>query len=297
MPFNGYVADAHCDTLEKVYENAKELHFSPCGKMVQVFACFSETGKKTEVDRLIRLYRPQMEKWGFRPAFWSADIKNAMADGASCGILAIENGGVLEGGLSVLDDYRAQGVKMITLTWNGKNALASGALSGDAGGLSPYGRLVVRRMQDCGMIVDLAHIAETGFWDVLQMAQKPVMVSHANAYDICPHKRNITDAQFTALAQTGGLLGISFYPVFLGGDTLDDVVAHIEHFMALGGQKNLCIGSDFDGIDSLPKGVRGSEGIYDLCSLLLRLGYKERDVRRIAFDNFLQFFEKNDVSW
>lgn len=133
---------------------------------------------------------------------------------------------------------------------------------------------------------------ETGFWDVLQMAQKPVMVSHANAYDICPHKRNITDAQFTALAQTGGLLGISFYPVFLGGDTLDDVVAHIEHFMALGGQKNLCIGSDFDGIDSLPKGVRGSEGIYDLCAFFCAWVTKKGTFGALPLIIFYKFFEK-----
>jgi membrane dipeptidase len=143
---------------------------------------------------------------------------------------------------------------MLTLTWNGKNDIASGNDTAD--GMSDFGREAVRALEDHRIVVDVSHLNDAGFADLLHVATRPFVASHSNSRAVCPHPRNLTDAQFGEIRDRGGLVGINYYRAFIadvpaGKDvTFDQLSRHIDHFLSLGGEKVLALGSDFDGSDT-----------------------------------------------
>jgi membrane dipeptidase len=139
------------------------------------------------------------------------------------------------------------------------------------------------------VIVDLSHISERAFWDTAEIAQKPVIAGHSNSASVFPHARNLTDDQFRFLVRCGGVAGINLYAGFLAHDAgIDDVVRHIEHFMSLDGEKTVALGGDFDGCDTLPRGINGIQDIPRLYETLLRLGYPEQVVKDIFYNNMMR---------
>ena len=119
-------------------------------------------------------------------------------------------------------------------------------------GLKPFGVETVERMNELGMLIDVSHMSDGGFWDVLRYSKKPVVASHSNARVLCPHPRNLTDEMIRALAEHGGVAGLNFYPYFInesGKADIDDLVRHIEHMFYVGGEDFVAIGTDFDGFD------------------------------------------------
>ena len=173
---------------------------------------------------------------------------DGLADDQVAFVLVFEGGRPLEGSLAVLRQLFRLGVRCMLLTWNGRNELADGVGEGErAGGLSTFGRAVVLEMKRLGMLLDLSHLAERGFWEAIELHGGTVVASHSNAKALHDHRRNLTDDQIRAVAASGGLVGIAFMPAFLGPGvpTVDTVVDHIEHMAGLVGIEHVGIGPDF----------------------------------------------------
>lgn len=210
-------------------------------------------------------------------------------------LLSIEGGEVLEGNLSTLRILFQLGIRSLTLTWNQRNQLGDGIGETAArGGLTLFGREVVREMNRLGMLIDLSHLSAAGFWDVLSLTEQPVAVTHACCAALHEHPRNLTNEQLIALRENQGIIGINFYPHFLGGDktiTIDHVVEHLEYAVSVAGTDYVGLGSDFDGINKAPKGLDNVSKIPDLIDRLLRRGWREEEVKKIMGGNFLRVLE------
>lgn len=210
--------------------------------------------------------------------------------------LSLEGGEAIED-IDALGKLYDEGVRFAALTWNFSNRIASGVLEPDEKrGLTDFGRDVVSEMNRLGMIIDVSHLNDKSFWDIIEESKKPVIASHSNARAVCKNKRNLTDEQFFAIKEKGGFVGINFYPAFLSdkpGAGIDDVIRHIDHFLSLGGEDNIGIGADFDGVDCLPRGVTG---VHDVCRVfdeMLRRGYGEELVNKISYTNMERILKEN----
>ena len=144
-------------------------------------------------------------------------------------------------------------------------------------------------------MIDVSHISEKGFWDVLETTKKPILATHSNVKAICGHRRNLSDEQICAIIKNGGCIGVNLYSEFLSdmGADINDIFRHIEHILALGGENNIGLGSDLDGMDSLPNGIKGIEDIYKIFEEMQERGYSEMLIKRISSNNFLDVMQKN----
>jgi membrane dipeptidase len=181
----------------------------------------------------------------------------------------------------------------IGLTWNERNMIADGVgEERTGGGLTNFGVEVVKEMNNCGIIVDVSHLSEKGFWDVLEVSRHPIIASHSNSKTICDHKRNLTDEQIRALAKNGGVMGMNYAPNFVTEDGADaDIAAvlrHVEHICALVGDDHVGLGSDYDGIGATPRGLEDVTCAPAVTEALLRAGYSEETVGKILGQNFLR---------
>lgn len=176
-------------------------------------------------------------------------------------VLAVEDIRIVGKDLSRLEVLYDSGVRVITLTWKGLSSIGGAWDTND--GLTPFGKEVVRQAVALGMKIDLSHASDQTFHQVIDMAKRlsfSPIASHSNSRALCPHRRNLTDGMFRALQSLGGLVGISFVPNHLsetGIADIDTVLSHILHFLSLGGENCLAIGSDFDGVATLPHGIKG----------------------------------------
>ena len=223
--------------------------------------------------------------------------QTAHAWGSVAAMLTVENGSPIGHDLAVVDELAADGVKMLTLTWNGKNDIASGNDTAD--GMSDFGREAVRALEDHRIVVDVSHLNDAGFSDLLHVATRPFVASHSNSRAVCPHPRNLTDAQFGEIRDRGGLVGINYYRAFIadvpaGKDvTFDQLSRHIDHFLSLGGEKVLALGSDFDGSDT-PAWLSRCDDVPAFFSRVAsRFGTDL--ARRMFYQNAQEFFERNEV--
>ncbi len=207
-------------------------------------------------------------------------------------MISLEGGEALGHSIARLEDFFALGVRSIGLTWNYANDLAGGAQ--EEAPLTQFGCTVVKRAEQLGMAVDLAHICRQAFFQVLEMAQRPPLVSHAACYTLYAHPRNLTDQQIKAIGERNGMIGIAFYPPFLTKDGADinDIVRHIDHVVSLIGHEHVGIGSDFDGIDTLPAGVKGVQDLPKIRDALFKLGYSADQVAAIMGNNFRHYWKE-----
>lgn len=218
-----------------------------------------------------------------------ADFDEAFADGCCAAVLAVEGGAALAGQLGHIDDLAARGVKIITVTWNGSNELGHGSGSGYDEGLTPFGKAAVRRMEEKGILPDVSHLNERGFWDVVETATGPFIASHSVSAAVHPHARNLTDAQFAAIRDRGGVVGLNLCDAHLGGATFEQLERHLDHYLALGGEGTVGFGCDFDGTD-LPTGWGGIEVMERIYAYLLHRNYEEALLTRLFFGNCVDFF-------
>jgi membrane dipeptidase len=189
------------------------------------------------------------------------------------------------------------GVRLLTLTWNQRNQIADGAGESRTGsGLTEFGLKVIGEMNNLGMLIDVSHLSETGFWDVIKRSNAPIVASHSNCYALCPHLRNLKDEQIKAIADKGGVIGITFVPNFLTQEkrktTVEDVAKHIDYLVEKAGVDYVGLGSDFDGTGGLPLGLEGVDKIPNITEELLNQGYKEKDIKKILGENFLRVFKE-----
>ena len=286
--------DAHCDTVtawESIEENPGELdasRLSTFAPSAQIFAICCVRGMAAGYARYLPELKRQIGASERLTLCLSADdIKKAAVAGKTAAVMAVEGAEHFSCSIDGLRLAYDAGVRSVNLTWNYDNAL-SGAAMASGSGLTGEGRAFVKAAQRMGIILDMSHLSEHGFWDVLEMAEKPVYASHSDSAALCPVKRNLTDAQFAALVKCGGGAGINLYAEFLGfGRDIDAVVAHVEHFLALGGEKAVFVGTDFDGIDATPAGLAGVQDMPKLYEALLRRNYREELLQDIFYNNLL----------
>jgi len=213
----------------------------------------------------------------------------AAEEGKVAAFLSVEGAELLDGSIEKLDFAYELGVRAVTLTWNYENTLSGSNAQNPELGLKPQGKKFVNRCQELGIIVDVSHLSEAGFWDVIEITKKPIIATHSNAKALWNHSRNITDRQFKAIAETGGVAGINLFSAFLGEEPdIDTVIAHIEHFLSLGGEKSVAIGSDFDGCNKLPRGVHGIEDMEKIFNAMLKKNYTEELVYDIFYNNLME---------
>lgn len=283
------IIDAHCDTLSKWADGISDTQVLPSAMKddyLQVFAAFSGENKSFKrVEALIDTYDKLS---GFTKVLKKSDFEK---DGKKA-LLSVEDAGAIDS-LDKVEYLYGRGVRMIGMTWNYNNHLAGSTMDKDTG-LTKLGKEVLSKMEHLGITADLSHMGERSFYDVMEFAKKPVVLSHSCCKWLCNHKRNITKEQFYALKENGGVAGVNFYPPFLKseGATMDDIIRHIDAFLSLDGEDNIGIGSDFDGIDKMPAGIGGTASVYALCEKLDMI-YGGRIAKKIAGENFLRILKGN----
>ncbi len=300
--------DLHCDTLVEAEKQGKDLldndlHLSvrrgrAYSPWIQCFAvwlsddCRGEAAEQFS-DRMIARFFAETDRLNLRRCASAEDLRTVCETGGAGAVLTIEGGAALNGKLSRLTEFQKSGVKAIALTWNGGNELGDGAMVKRGKGLTPFGKQAVSEMERLHITVDVSHASDRMFFDVAELATKPFIATHSDARRLCRHPRNLTDEQFCAIRDAGGIVGVNFYPPFLrkrGRASLDDILRHTEHFLSLGGETTLCIGSDFDGA-SMPDGISGIESMEALCEHFLRHNYSERFLDALFFENAYRFFQ------
>lgn len=309
------VFDAHADTLTEMTDRGYDLDGGPEGSHLdlprcadgvldaQVLTAFVSPrclpdGAADRVRQLLDTLDRQLARFPERVALCRGpgEIAAARAAGRLAIVGAIEGGHAIEDDLDVLAEFHGRGVRTMTLTWNNSNEWADGCGDdGPHGGLTDRGREVVAAMEELGMVVDISHVAASTFDDVLAVATRPLIASHSCARALRDHPRNLTDDQLRAIAATGGVACVNFYPGFLVDDgqvaDLEVLLDHVEHFLSVVGPEHVGLGSDFDGI---PCGPDGMEDVADLPRLtdgLLRRGHDEAAVTALLGANLARVFD------
>jgi membrane dipeptidase len=207
-------------------------------------------------------------------------------------ITSVEGGEILGDNIVMVDKIFQLGVRALGLTWNQQNAIGYGiGASNQRKGLTLFGRQVIKRLNELGMLIDVSHLNEPGFWDVLECSQCPIVASHSCAEAICSHPRNLTDQQLKSLAANGGVVGINFNPPFLTSNPVakrEDVVRHISYIAEVAGIETVGLGSDFDGISDVPEKLTDAAQFPGLAQDLLKAGFSVEDVRKIFNKNFMR---------
>ncbi|WP_020155285.1 dipeptidase [Caldibacillus debilis] len=306
------VIDLHCDVLLKLSQGKGKLRFRDSkeldvnferlrkGKVkVQFFAVFLEPEIPAEqkfveaLNQIDYFYEEVLKK---NPEMkhikeW-ADIEK-LKEGEIGAVLTLEGADAIGNDLMKLRTLYRLGVKLVGLTWNFANYAADGVMEERGGGLTRFGKEVVRLNNEQKVFTDVSHLSERGFWEVMELADYPI-ASHSNAKSLCNHPRNLTDEQAKALFQKGGMVHVVYNPPFIkesGNASIGDLVRHIDHFCSLGGVKQIGLGSDFDGIEKKVKNLEDASKTQNLILALLKY-YKEDEVKGFAYRNFLEHLPK-----
>jgi len=307
------IIDGHCDSILDVYSKKRSLAVkSDIGHLdffrlqnninLQFMAIFIETHYKPyntlfNALELIDLLNEEISQVDFVEKVLTQKDLEFFPPSTVKVLVSIEGGEPLGGSLRVLRSLFQLGIRGLTLTWNNRNEIGDGCAEEPAGqGLSKFGKNVVREMNKLGMVIDVSHLTEKGFWDVLDITCQPIIASHSCCKSILEHPRNLSDQQLKGLAQNGGLVGINFYPKFLKTQSsdvsIDDVVKHIIHAAEVMGTDHVGIGSDFDGIGQVPQGLEDVTKIPNLISKLEKVGFSADEIANIMGNNYLRVLKK-----
>ena len=224
-------------------------------------------------------------------ALTADDIRVAKAQGRVAALAGIEGGQALEGGLDPIEPFARRGVRYLGLLHFSANALgkpARGRGEDPSQGLTTFGKDVIRECERTGVVVDLAHVNRKGFFDALEVATRPLMVTHTGVDGVHPHWRNLDDEQIRAVAGRGGAIGIIFARRFLGGARIDAVCDHILHVLKVGGEDVPALGSDFDGFVIPPEGLEDVACLPNLTAALSRRGLSDAVLKKILGDNVMR---------
>lgn len=299
--------DGHCDTLLKCYLEGGRLRNGPghldlertlkFGRYAQFFAIF---GSPEEMPgrplwevflEQSALFQRELEANADLAAFCrtGAEAESAAAQGKAAAFLSVEGAELLDCDLGKLRRAYDLGVRAVNLTWNYANRLSGANAEEPDRGLSNEGKAFVREMDRLGMLVDVSHLSDPGFWDVVEVSARPIVATHSNSRSVFFDRRNLTDEQFTAIIKKNGVAGLNMYAGFLGASPgLETVIAHLEHFLALGGEGHVAIGGDWDGCSRLPEGMDGIQDMDRLYEALLRRNYSESLLQGIFYTNLMR---------
>lgn len=299
------VFDLHCDTANELIglggvecselkHNMVHIDLERAGKLqgyAQCFACFTTYSEKYDpvdiFEKKLASILKQVEKNSdlIRLAYSAEDIENNQKNGVMSAILTIEGPAGFGFNPALLEDLHKVGFRISSLGWNEKNPLTGSNVTG--GGLTDLGREYLKELQRLNMIVDVSHISDEGFWNIVDMTQGPVVATHSNSRAVCNVCRNLTDDMFRAICNTGGVAGINLYSAFVGKvPTVDTVCDHIFHFLELDPDgKHIALGGDLDGCETLPDGINGIQDYPKLSDRLLQRGLSEAMVYDIFWNN------------
>jgi len=306
-----FIVDGHCDTLHAML--IKEVDFSDsslqvskklldnCSKegMLQFFAVFESPSnpmekQKADVRAMIDSYHKISDENDVKTILSKEDLQGKGVKA----LLSLEGLYFMEGEIELLDSLYDDGVRCMSLTWNPDNEFAGGVSGVSGGGLTEKGLELVKKAFEKGILIDVSHITDKGYWDIAEAASismKPFVATHSNARKLCGHKRNLDDRMLKELARAGGVTGINMFSCFLSDkceSDINDVIRHIEHICSIIGPSHVGFGSDFDGIDREKSAIAGPCEIADVLERLLKLNYLEKDVLKIASGNFLRVLEE-----
>ncbi len=336
------IADMHCDTISEIWESRKQsasqkggspqqlyrndLHIDirkmkKAGYLLQNFALYVDLKKGLDpfeyVMELIDVFREEMGKnkndIGVIKTY--DEILANECQGKMSALMTIEEGGCCKGEIGNLERLYQLGARMMTLTWNYPNELASpnlfiksaekgSTLKNDEGfnlfdssrGLTEKGFFFIQRMEELGMIIDVSHLSDAGFWDIVQHTKKPFVASHSNARALCGHCRNLTDDMIRAVAGRGGVIGLNFYGCFLN-ETNDShsrvarMAAHARHMLKVGGSGCLGLGSDFDGISGELE-IQDCSQMQKLVDGLERAHFTGTEIENILWRNVMRVYRE-----
>ena len=321
------------------------------GVDAQFFSIWCDGNKKNpnawawrEIDTVIAWARRNPQQMVMATSV--KEIRKAARRGQLASLLGVEGGHMIEDDMGKLIELHKGGVRYMTLTWNNSTSWATSAFDEETKkdslkhkGLTEFGKSVVKMMNQLGMLVDLSHVGEQTFWDVMKIVNKPVLVSHSCVHALCPHRRNLKDEQIKAIAQNGGVIHLNFYSgfvdpafearsdaftakhkiemdsllkinpepyfmqVYLFNKYPDEVKAlrppmsmlldHLDYIVKIAGVDHVGLGSDFDGVNSLPEGLNGVEDFPKITDELIKRGYSKKDIQKILGGNFLRIFAAN----
>lgn len=300
-----------------------------------------------EIDTVLAWTQRNPDK--MMQAFTADDIHKAAKEKKLAVLFGGEGGHMMENDLNKLEALYKRGVRYMTITWNNSTPWATSALDETTKtdslphkGLTAFGRSVIHKMNELGMLVDLSHVGEQTFWDAINTTTKPVLVSHSCVYALCPHRRNLKDEQIKAVAKNGGVIHLNFYSGFLEPtfearsdaftakhktemdsmlkinpepyfmqvylfnkypDEVKDLrpplsllLDHLDYIVKLAGVDHVGLGSDFDGVNSLPQGLEGVEDFPKITDELVKRGYSKNDIRKILGGNLLRVMKANETN-
>lgn len=335
------VADMHCDTISALRLLGKNGESAGLGRnglsidleklkaggyTLQTFALFASLEEEVDVlDACMEqadLFYQEMEKHRdlVRPVSSWAEIEENQRQGRISALLSIEGGEVCHGNFGILRNFYRLGVRMMTLTWNFENELASPQVHGTPrqkrnffgrivplphkpgkeGGLSETGIAFLYEMERLGMIIDVSHLSDAGFWDVQENTARPFVASHSNARALAPHPRNLTDDMIRRLSDRGGVLGLNFYNRFLSADgtaesmpvsSIKAMVAQLKYITNIGGMGCVGLGTDFDGIECEVE-IGDASGMQLLAQAMREAGFHEAEIEGVFYRNVLRVYRE-----
>ena len=313
------VFDLHCDTAlellgkdlrspKRLKENDLHIDLERAKKLpgyCQCFACFTTPAMKEwmnvapemvfQLELDVILAELERNKRTMSLAYSPEDVRKNLEKGKMSAILTIEGPAGFGFDPELLEDLYKVGFRISSLGWNEQNVLTGSHVTG--GGLTDLGRAYVKEAQRLGMIIDVSHISDEGFWDIMKFTEKPIIATHSNSRAVCNHSRNLTDDMFRAIIETGGVAGFNQCAPFVGDKpNLDTICDHILHFLELDPEgKHIALGADLDGCDELPEGFEGIQSYPNMADRLLARGVDEQILYNIFWNNALGVMDKCSI--
>ena len=313
--------DMHCDTITKLkvkggnlasnglHIDIQKLKKGEC--FLQNFAIFTDIGVADSkfADVCIDFYYSQLEQNSdcIKPVYKFEDIEKNSTNGYINAMLTLEDGSVVNNDINRLEWYYDLGVRMIGLTWNYPNGIGYPNIDSSIkhesdpthlfntkDGLTDFGKDYVRRCNELGIIVDVSHLSDKGFYDVCELSNSPFVASHSNARSVCKAGRNLTDDMIVKLANKGGVTGLNYCAAFIDDENtshtyIEDMVKHIRHIVNIGGIDCIGLGSDFDGIHNTLE-IENASGM-QLLYEALKKHYAEQELEKIFYKNVLRVYK------
>ena len=261
--------------------------------------------RQVAISMMARLFRLEAESAGQLKVVRTADqLSTCLEEGVLAAIMHFEGAEAIDTNLDALLVFYEAGLRSVGIVWSWSNAFGHGVPflfpdSPDTGpGLTDAGKALVRGCNELGILVDVSHLNEKGFWDVARISDAPLVATHAGAHALCASTRNLTDAQLDAIGETGGLVGVNFHVGFLRADgredeetPIEDIVRHIDYIAGRIGIEQVAFGSDFDGA-TMPRDLGDVSGLPRLVAALQAHGYGEEELKKITHQNWLRIFRQ-----
>ncbi len=317
------IADMHCDTISALYNFGKpedslrrnNFHLDlerlkDSNYILQTFALYQDISKEKSpykyARNLLNLYNKELEK-NFdivTPILYKEDIDQLKENQKIGSLLTLEEGEACEGSLDKLLDFFNEGVRLITLTWNNQNSLGfpnkfdlstKTFIPDIENGLTAFGIDFIQEMENLGIILDVSHLSDKGFYDVYQNSKKPFIASHSNARALSNIPRNLTDDMIKKISERGGIIGLNFCGDFIDSNTgfasIQGLVDHLKYLVNKGGIDVVGLGTDFDGIPNMVE-IDNCSKMPFLLDSLKKEGFSEDEIEKIANKNVLRVFRE-----